>query len=187
MAEIVVFHHAHGRTPGVLSFGDELRAAGHTVHVPDLFEGALFDDLDSGVANAEAIGFDVIIARGVAAVSELPHDLVYAGFSLGALPAQHLAQTRPGTRRALFYHGGVATTWFSTPWPSGVPSQIHLTAADPWAELDEAESLRGEIGAELFVYPGSAHLFADSGLSDYEPESARLLLGRTLEFLAGLD
>ena len=40
MAEVLLFHHAQGRTAGCLSFADELRAAGHVVHAPDLYDGA---------------------------------------------------------------------------------------------------------------------------------------------------
>ena len=30
MAEVLLFHHALGRTPGVVAFSDELRRAGHS-------------------------------------------------------------------------------------------------------------------------------------------------------------
>src|SRR5450432_3574861 len=96
MAEVLLFHHAQGQTPGFGAFADELRRAGHTVHTPDLYEGQTFDTLDEGVAYAEEVGFGDIIERGVRAADELPSGLVYAGFSLGVLPAQKLAQTRPG-------------------------------------------------------------------------------------------
>ena len=113
---------------------------------------------------------------------------LYGGFSLGALPAQRLAQTRPRARAALLYHGGVPTSTFGTSWPVGVPLQIHLMEDDEWSELDVAEGLRDEIAdAELFVYPGSSHLFADSSLPDHDPDAARLLIQRSLELLSRLD
>src|SRR6478752_8820816 len=105
MTTVLLFHHALGQTPGFLGFADELRDAGHTVHTPDLYEGRVFDDLDRGVDNAREVGFGEIIRRGVAAADELPTDIVYAGFSLGVMPAQALAQGRPGARGALFYLG----------------------------------------------------------------------------------
>src|SRR5205085_12235343 len=98
MAEVLLFHHAQGLTPGVRAFADELRAAGHVVHTPDLYEGKTFDTVDEGVAHAREVGFGTILERGVAAAEDLPAELVYAGFSLGGMPAQMLAQTRPGTR-----------------------------------------------------------------------------------------
>src|SRR4051812_2594675 len=101
MATVVLFHHALGLTPGIVVFADELRRAGHTVHTPDLFEGRIFPTLEDGVRHAEEIGFGEVIGRGVRAAEQLPTNVVYAGFSLGVLPAQMLAQTRPGAGGAL--------------------------------------------------------------------------------------
>jgi len=61
MAEVLLAHHAQGRTPGVVAFSDELRRAGHTVHVPDLYDGRIFDDLEAGVGYAQGVGFDTIL------------------------------------------------------------------------------------------------------------------------------
>lgn len=99
MAELILYHHAQGLTPGVHNFAESLREAEHVVHTPDLYDSETFVDVSSGVAHAKEIGFDVIIQRGVAAAAELPNSLVYAGFSLGVLPAQKLAQTRPDSAR----------------------------------------------------------------------------------------
>ena len=104
MAEVLLIHHAHGLTAGVLSFADELRAAGHVVHAPDLYDGKTFSDLEEGVGYAKEIGFDTFTERGRLAAEGLPNDIVYAGFSLGAMPAQMLAQTRPGAKGALLFH-----------------------------------------------------------------------------------
>lgn len=188
MAELVVFHHAQGLTDGVVAFADALRGAGHVVHTPDLYDGETFADLDSGVAHARAVGFDVVIDRGSAAVAGLADDLVYAGFSLGVLPAQKLAQTRPGARGALLYHAALPAGMFGGKWPGGVPVQIHMMTDDEWAQEDAeaAEALRSEAGAELILYPGSAHLFADSSLPDFDEDAAALLLERTLAFLSRL-
>ena len=112
MAEVVLFHHALGLTPGIAVFADELRRAGHTVHTPDLFEGRTFPTLEDGVQHAEEIGFGEVIGRGVRAVEQLPTNVVYAGFSLGVLPAQMLAQTRPGARGALLYYSCVPVAEF---------------------------------------------------------------------------
>lgn len=185
MLAVLLFHHALGQTPGFLGFADELRAAGHTVHAPDLYGGRTFDDLDEGVAHAEKLGFDTIVQRGMEAAQGLPERLAYAGFSLGALPAQALTQTRRGAVGALLFHGGVPTSEFERPWPDRVPLQVHTTEDDAWTELDVVRSLAEQIeDAELFLYPGSAHLFADSSLSEYDPAAARLLTRRTLDFLA---
>ncbi|MPQ99087.1 dienelactone hydrolase [Modestobacter sp. I12A-02628] len=192
MAEVVVFHHVHGLTPGVLAFADGMRSAGHTVHTPDLFEGRTFDSLQAGAAHADEVGTSEVVARGVRSVEGLPAGLVYAGFSLGVLPAQALAQTRPGARGALLLSACVPVTEFGAAWPAGVPVQVHGMDADPFfageGDVDAARALVAAApDAELFLYPGDRHLFADSSLPDHEPVAAALLLGRVRDLLARLD
>jgi dienelactone hydrolase len=189
MAEVVVFHHAQGLTDGVRAFADELRAAGHTVHMPDLYEGRTFSELAAGIRNVQQIGFDTIIARGRAAVETLSAELVYVGFSLGVMPAQLLAQTRPGTQAAALIHSCVPPSEFGTPWPDGVPVQVHIMEGDPEAlppngDLEAARDLAAAVdSAELFLYPGDRHLFADGSLSEYDEHAATLLRQRVLELL----
>jgi len=187
MTTVLLFHHAQGQTAGFHSFADELRAAGHAAHTPDLYHGKTFGDLDAGVAYAEEVGFGEIITRGTEAGKKQATDIVYAGFSLGVLPAQALTQTRPGAKGAIFYHSCMPTAEFDSPWPAGVPLQVHMMDADPWTEEDRpvAEALVKEIDdGELFLYPGSGHLFADPTSSDYDEQAAALLMKRTLAFLA---
>ena len=187
MTTVLLFHHAQGETPGFLAFAQELREAGHTVHAPDLYGGGeTFGTVDDGVAHARQVGFGEIIRRGAAAAEGLPEDIVVAGFSLGVMPAQSLAQTRPGARGALLYHGALPPSEFGGPWPDGVPLQIHFMDEDPWAEEDRpaAEALVKEVeDAELFIYPGSGHLFADPTSNDYDERAANLLKERTFAFL----
>jgi dienelactone hydrolase len=188
MAEMVLFHHAQGLTPGVVAFADELRRAGHTVHTPDLFEGRTFGTLDEGMRHAEQIGFPEVIGRGVRAVEELPAELVYAGFSLGVLPAQMLAQTRPGARGALLFYSCVPVSEFGPAWPDGVPVQVHGMDADPIfvgeGDIDAARELVEQAkNAELFLYPGDQHYFADSSLPSYDADATALLVQRVLDFL----
>lgn len=191
MAEVLLFHHAHGLTPGCLSFADRLRAAGHVVHAPDLYDGNTFADLDEGVGYAKEVGFDTIMERGRLAADTLPSGLVYAGFSLGAMPGQMLAQTRPGAKGALLFHSCIPPSEFGTPWPQGVPVQIHIMEADEWAlegDLDAARELDETVeGAKLFLYPGDRHLFADDSLPAYDEDAAALLTERVLGFLANIE
>ena len=185
MAEVLLFHHAQGQTPGFLAFADDLRSAGHTVHTPDLYEGKTFASLDEGVANAREVGFGTILERGEQAATDLPSDLVYAGFSLGVMPAQKLAQTRPGAKGALLFSAALPADEFGS-WPEGVPLQIHMMEGDEWAQEDlpaARELVESVDGAELFLYPGDKHLFADSSLDDYDEQAAAQLKERVLAFL----
>src|SRR5437773_964554 len=110
MAEVLLFHHAQGLTPGVHAFADELRAAGHTVHTPDLFDGRTFGSIDHGMED----------------------DPFFAGEG----------------------------------------------------DIDAAREIVEKVAeAELFLYSGDQHYFADSSLPSYDPEATALLTKRVLGFL----
>ncbi len=190
MAEVLLFHHAQGLTPGVHAFADGLRAAGHKVHAPDLFDGRTFPSIEEGLAYINKIGFDDMRERGVRVADDLPAGLVYAGFSFGVLPAQQLAQTRPGARGALLFYSclPISGEWAFGPWPDGVPVQIHGMDNDPIfvgeGDIKAAhEIVEKARDAELFLYPGDQHYFADSSLPSYNAKATALLTRRVLEFL----
>jgi dienelactone hydrolase len=191
MAEVLLFHHAQGLTPGVRAFADDLRAAGHTVHTPDLFDGRTFDSIDAGMDFIKANGMDEMAEKGERTADDLPNELVYAGFSFGEMVAQKLAQTRPGARGALLFYSAIPISgeWAFGPWPDGVPVQIHGMDNDPIfvgeGDVEAAREIVETVAdAELFLYPGDQHYFADSSLPSFDPEATALLTKRVLEFLA---
>jgi dienelactone hydrolase len=191
MAEVLMFHHALGLTPGVIEFAQTLRDGGHTVHTPDFYDGQTFSTLDDGMAHVKELGFENLVERGVRTADALPSELVYAGFSLGEVAAQKLAQTRPGARGALLFYSCIPISgeWAFGPWPEGVPVQIHGMDADPIfvgeGDIDAAREIVETVDdAELFLYPGDAHYFADSSLPSYDEKATSLLTSRVLEFLA---
>ena len=192
MAEVLLFHHAQGQTPGFHAFADELGQAGHIVHTPDLFDGKTYGSIEEGLAYVKEVGgFGQIMERGERAADELPNELVYAGFSLGVVNAQKLAQTRPGARGALLFYSCVPLSEFGGSWPAGVPVQIHGMDRDPFfvdeGDIDAARELVEKTDqAELFLYPGDQHYFADSSLPSYDPDASALLTRRVLEFLQPL-
>jgi dienelactone hydrolase len=176
VSEILLFHHALGLTAGVLDIAAQFRSAGHAVHVPDLFDGRVFASIEDGVGYAEEIGFGALIERGVRIAAGLPTDLVYAGISLGVLPAQQLAQTRAGAKAALFFESCVPVSEFGDGWPEG--------------DIDSARALVATAGesarAELFVYPGDQHLFSDNTLPSFDAAATATMLDRVSQFLADL-
>ena len=186
MTEVVLYHHVQGLTDGVRSFADDLRQAGHTVHTPDLFGGRTFDTIEEGMAFAGEAGFGALVERGVAAAQELRPEVVYAGFSFGVMPAQQLAQTRPGARGAVFMSGCLPIEEFGDAWPERVPVQVHGKEGDPFfaEDLEAARALVASADrAELFLYPGEEHLFADPSLPAYDAAAAGALTERVLAFL----
>jgi dienelactone hydrolase len=191
MADVLLFHHIQGLTKGVVGFADELRAAGHTVHTPDLYDGRTFDSIEAGAAYAQGEGAPDFDAMADEIAAGLPAGLVYAGFSMGVTQAQRLAQTRPGAAGALLFESCIPLTgeWSFGPWPDGVPVQVHGMDADEFfageGDLEAARELVETVGptAELFLYSGDRHLFADPSLPSYDAEAAGLLNGRVLAFL----
>lgn len=191
MADVLLFHHVLGLTPGLVAFADELRAAGHTVHTPDLFGGRTFDTIEGGLAFAQSEDGPDADAMADAAAAELPEALVYAGFSMGAAQAQRLAQTRPGAAGALLFESCISPTgdWSFGPWPAGLTAQVHGMDDDEFfaheGDLDAARELAAsEPGVEVFTYPGSGHLFADASSPAYDADAAALMTQRVLDYLA---
>jgi dienelactone hydrolase len=191
MAQVLLIHHIQGLTDGVRAFADDLRAGGHTVHVPDLYDGLTFATIEEGFAHAKGVDGDGLIDKVVA---DLPEGMVYAGFSWGVPLAQRLAQTRPGARGALLYESCIPISgeWAFGPWPAGLPVQIHGKEGDEFfgEDLPAARELVATVGPELsalFVYPGDQHLFTDRSLPAYDAEAAGLVLQRSLAFLDHLS
>ena len=187
MAEVLLFHHVQGFTPGVAALADRFRAAGHTVYAPDLFDGRTFATLPEGMGHLRELGFGTVIERGDQAAEGLPPGLVYVGLSMGVMPAQKLAQTRHGAAGALFVASCLPVEEFGT-GPAGVPVQVHGKDHDEEfvdsGDLDAAKALVAEAGGELFLYPGDQHLFVDDSLADYDEPAAQRFVERALAFLA---
>jgi dienelactone hydrolase len=186
MTEIVLYHHVQGLTEGVRSFAAQLEQAGHTVHTPDLFDGRTFGTLEEGMAHAREAGFDALAERGLAAAEAFSSNVVYAGFSFGVMMAQQLAQTRTDARGALLMYSCLPVSEFGEAWPDNVPVQVHGKDGDEFF-LEDIEAARALVessdAAELFLYPGTEHLFADSSLPQYDAAAAALLTQRVVAFL----
>lgn len=186
MANILLFHHAQGLTEGMIAFTNALRAEGHQVTMPDLYDGHTFSTLDEGLTYAKSVGFGALASAGVAAAESLPNEIVYGGFSLGVMPAQQLAQQRPGARGLLLYHGAAPLTEFGESWPEGVAFQAHVKQGDELGDVDVLEDLANQSNGELFIYEGGTHLFTDSSLDVYDQEATKQVVARTLTFLSAL-
>lgn len=186
MAHVVLFHHVCGLTAGVEELADRLRAGGHDVVAPDMLDGRTFTTVDDGVAHVEAVGFDTVVARGVAAVDGLPEDLVHVGISLGNMPAMRLAVQRPGARGVVCLEGIVSPTHYGA-WPTALPLQAHAARDDEWAEIPILERVVADVDGELFLYAGDQHLFTDSSLPAFDAAATEQVVARVLTFLERAD
>ncbi|MEU3962317.1 dienelactone hydrolase family protein [Streptomyces buecherae] len=184
---IVLFHSAYGLRPAVHAAAERLRAAGHEVHVPDLYEGRTCESVEDGMAIKDEIGKDELLLRAVRAVAPLSdRGLVYAGLSLGGSIAQTLALGDAKARGLLLLHG--TSDIAEDAATDGLPVQLHVADPDPFEPHDwlSAWYLRmGRAGAdvEVFRYPGAGHLFTDPELPDYDAEAAENAWKVALAFL----
>ena len=184
MTEVLAFHHVLGLTDGIRAVAEDLREAGHVVHTPDLFDGRTFTEIDAGVAHAQGIGFEVLVERGAAIAEDLPAALVYLGWSMGAMPAQNLAQNRAGAKAAVLLEAAIPLGWFGDTWPDGLPLQIHIMEDDPEGDTPVAREMDAAIDTcELFVYPGDRHLFTDRSLAAHDEAATAQVLERLLALL----
>lgn len=185
MTEVMLFHHARGLTPGVRRLAQRLESAGHFVHLPDLYDGQTFPDVDSGVAHAQQVGFGRLVELAGEVASGLPAEVAFIGISLGAMPAAKLAQTRDDALGAVLIAAGVPPDHFAESWPRTVPVQIHAMAGDAWFDEGDREAAEAMVAAaadgELHEYPGTAHLFMEA--EELDQEATDLMVERILALL----
>ncbi|MFJ4090407.1 dienelactone hydrolase family protein [Kitasatospora sp. NPDC089913] len=192
MAHVLLLHSVYGLRPAVQVAADRLRAAGHTVHTPDLFEGRTFDDVEEGMAFKEEIGSDELLRRAVGVAAPLLGSgtpLVYAGFSLGGSLAQNLALADEKALGLLLLHG---TSDIREDAATAIPVQLHVAEPDPFESEDWLNAWylgMRKAGADVEVhrYRGAGHLFTDPELPDYDAEAAEQAWAVALDFLAELD
>lgn len=188
---IMLFHSTYGLRTAVRQAADRLRAAGHEVWTPDLFEGRTFDSVEEARAFEDEVGKEELLKRAVlAAAPYSERGLVYAGFSLGAAVAQTLALGDDKARGLLLLHG--TSDIAPNASADGLPVQLHVAEPDPFETDDwlSAWYLRmGRIGADVEVhrYAGAGHLYTDPDLPDYDEEAAEATWRVALGFLDSLE
>ncbi|MFV2171938.1 dienelactone hydrolase family protein [Actinomadura sp. LOL_016] len=190
MARILLFHSIYGLRPAVHGAADRFRAAGHEVHVPDLFDGRVAESVEEGQVVQEEIGRDELLRRAVAAAAPLtePGGLVYAGFSLGAAIAQNLALADERAGGLLLMHG---TSDLPEDASTEVPAQLHVADPDTFEPVDwlnawYLQMRKAGADVEVFRYRGAGHLFTDPDLPDHDPDAAERAWAIALDFVASL-
>jgi dienelactone hydrolase len=189
MATILLLHSVRGLRELERGAAERLRAAGHLVTTPDLFDGETASTLDEGVAIEERLWPEPLLGRAAAAADALPADAVLAGFSMGANLATQIWERRKATAGLLLLHG---LGEIPEAPRAGVPLQAHLAEPDGFAPESEiaswqAMAARKRVSAEVVRYPGAGHNFTPPSLPDHDAAAAALLWERALAFLAALD
>ncbi|MCA9589229.1 MAG: dienelactone hydrolase family protein [Myxococcales bacterium] len=182
MASIVLFHSALGLTAGVKELAAELARDGHEVQTPDLFDGETFLTVEDGVKKRDALGIPELMRRSAEAAEKSPASSIYIGLSMGAAAAQFLAGTRPGARGAVLLHAALPLAAMGLErWPD-VPVEIHASEADPWVDDAALDAFAHASGAQVFRYPGAAHLFSDTSSPDHDASQRAELVARVRAF-----
>ncbi|NKQ24020.1 dienelactone hydrolase family protein [Streptomyces galbus] len=185
---VMLFHSTYGLRPAVHAAADRLRAAGHEVWTPDLFDGRTFEDVEEGMEFKERLGKEELLRRAVlAAAPYSERHLVYAGFSLGASVAQTLALGDDKARGLLLLHG--TSDLAPNASVDDLPVQLHIAEPDPFETEDWLGSWylqmrRAGADVEIHRYAGAGHLYTDPDLPDYDREAAEATWRVALGFLA---
>ena len=160
-----------------------MRADGHRVTLPDLFDGATSESVEGGFAIQERVGWETMMARARAAAEPLPAETALAGVSAGAQVAGTLWLERPAAEGCSCCMGRAR---------SGRRVEAHLAEPEPYDDEDYlqwwAEGMRSAgLDFTLYRYPGAGHYFTDPSLPDHDAAAAALAVERALAFLRGLD
>jgi dienelactone hydrolase len=189
VARILLLHSVYGLRPAVHAAAERLRAAGHEVHVPDLYAGRTADTPEDAEAIREELGRDELLRRAVAAAA--PHSdqgLAYVGFSLGGALAQNLALADERARGLVLLHG---TSDIADDATTEIPVQLHVADPDPyetddWLNAWYLRMRRAGADVEIYRYRGAGHLYTDPDLPDYDADAAERTWRIVLDFLADL-
>ncbi|WP_066932710.1 dienelactone hydrolase family protein [Streptomyces sp. NBRC 110611] len=187
---IALFHSVYGLRPAVHAAADRLRAAGHEVVVPDLFDGRTAASAPDGMLIKDEIGKEELLKRAITAVAPYSdRRLVYAGLSFGGAVAQNLALGDEKARGLLLLHG--TSDIAEDAAVDDLPVQLHVADPDPyephdWLNAWYLRMRRAGADVEVYRYAGAGHLFTDPDLPDYDAEAAERTWRTALGFLAGL-
>ncbi len=188
--DIMLFHSVYGKRPAVEAAADRLRAAGHQVWVPDLFDGWTTDSVEVAMAKKDEIGSDELLKRAVmAAAPYSERGLVYAGFSFGASVAQTLALGDEKARGLLLLHG--TSDLAPNASVDELPVQLHVAEPDPfetddWLSSWYLQMRRAGADVEVYRYRGAGHVYTDPELPDWDADAAERTWAIALDFLDGL-
>jgi dienelactone hydrolase len=186
LAHVVLFHSILGLRPVEHQIAAEFERHGHTVTLPDLFDGRTADDYDAGFALRKQFDTPTLMMRAKAAMGDAPETAVLSGVSFGASFIDMFWDARPKMAGVLVFAGTVS--WME-PRRRGLPVSAHIARPDPFDDEDYFADWAAEAGVvalDLHRYDGVGHYFLDRTLPDYGAAQAQQCLDRSVAFLNGL-
>jgi carboxymethylenebutenolidase len=185
---VIVLHEFFGLQDSFKGYADELNDEGFTVLVPDLYDGVVVDTVEEAERMADSLDHDRAMRKLNAAAEHLIANwhprLGVIGFSLGGSLAVGFAQRRPVDAVVLYYGLGEFNV---DRWRA--PILGHFAEVDEREPVDIVRTafdglIDAGIDAELELYPGTSHWFANRAVEKaYNEDAARLAMDRTLAFL----
>ena len=173
MSQILLFHHCQGLTEGLRFLARRLEATGHTVTTPDAFAGRTFSGVDEALAFAGEVGHEKIEEIARQALHSHPHADTVIGFSLGAFPAQLLAQESRRIKNCVLVGAALAPQELHGEWRHDVRLAVHIADPDEWVNLHSLDELLGKAShADVHRYRGVSHMFVDPSTADYDADAA---------------
>ncbi|WP_232661463.1 dienelactone hydrolase family protein [Pseudonocardia sp. TRM90224] len=172
---VALFHSVFGLRGVELAAAERLRAAGHQVVVPDLFDGVTNPgDFDAAFDHLDRIGWSTVLERAHDALADAPAETVLGGLSMGAALVGDIWPARLDAAGAFYLHA-------APPVPAGIrtgtPVQLHFGAGDPFVPPERLARFRESAernGAYATVreYEGVGHFFTDETLPDHDADAA---------------
>lgn len=183
MTHIVLFHSILGCRAAEREMAAAFEKAGHTTHLPDLFENKTANNYDDGFALFRTFEREQLIERARDALNSVPENAVLSGISFGAGIVSSLWAERPKMQGALLFAG--AAEW-ANDLRADLPVQAHIAKPDPFddeAYFDEWQSACKTSDFNLYRYDNVGHFFLDRTLSDFDEDATKLCLERSIAFL----
>ena len=188
---ILMVHDWFGFSPFLSGSADRLAASGRQVLAVDLYEGKSATTHQEAWQLLQALDADAAAAKIDAALASLEAErIAIIGFSMGAPHALNAAIRNSGSVvTAVVFYGATINDPGELAKMSGPVLAIYGSkdgpAADNAATFSKAADEAG-IGAEIFVYPGAHHAFAQPLFNQgetYDPEATSVMWLITEDFL----
>ncbi len=191
---VVIVHEWWGLNAQIREVARRLARQGYVAVVPDLYGGRVAADAEGAHVLARGLDEDEALSRIGAAVAWLAGEPRVAkrrrallGFCMGGRLALREALRDPSLSAVVLYYGAPESRADRLA-PLSVPLLGHFGAEDQGIAVERVgafeSTLRGAGKvAEIHVYAGAGHAFANEEGEGYRPEAARLAWVRTLDFL----
>jgi carboxymethylenebutenolidase len=187
---VIIVQEIFGLTGHIRSVVDQYAEQGYLAIAPGLFDrvrpNIVLDYADIDEARSIMMSLDLNDAltdiQTAAIAANSAGKVAVIGYCWGGAMAD-LAACRLNIDAAVSYYGRMTVEWLDE--QPQCPVLYHYGANDPLIPEDMIEQIdNARVGHPSYVYDDAGHGFNCNDRDDFAPESAKLALDRTLEFLS---